>query len=176
VYCVLASRETQAGVGKGFAFNFHSLQNQNQMSNFNKPKGPQPVTTTVNMLGIMPLAPFTRGPQPFQRSPEPVDKSTRTIPDDSFSIRELYDRYQKGAPLPLGIERPIRYSENPEHSDLDMGRISRLDLAETSDLTKRVKDTLIALKARQEALIAAKNDDKTTKQAASTAAGFPPVE
>lgn len=117
---------------------------------------------------------FNPKPKRFNRKPEKEDTSSRTIPDDSFTIKELFERYQKGAPLPLGLERPVSYSENPSHNDLDLGRISRLDLAEVSDLKKRVTDTLYFLNERKTTLEKATNDDKTTIKANNE--GNPPAQ
>lgn len=105
---------------------------------------------------------------PFIRSAEQVSSESKTIPDDSFTIKELFDRIQKGSPIPLGIERPISYSQDPSHNDLDLSRISRLDISEVYDLKKRVSDTLYHLQDRQRTLetpVKAANDDKTTKTA-----------
>lgn len=113
-------------------------------------------------------------PKRFNRKPEKVDTSSRTIPDDSFTIKELFERYQKGAPLPLGLERPVSYSEDPTHNDLDLGRISRLDLAEVSDMKKRVSDTLYFLNERKTTLEKAENDAKTTNTAQNE--GNPPAQ
>lgn len=105
---------------------------------------------------LSPMARWATGPKPFSRAAEKHDPTTRTIPDDSFTIFDLFTRYQKGQPMPLGIERPIAYGDNPSHNDLDMSRISQMDLAEVHDLKKRVSDTFQALTARQKALDAAK--------------------
>lgn len=115
------------------------------MSNTKSTSNPSPVL-------IMPFAPWSRGPKPFNREAEKHDPSTRTIPDDSFTIQELFERYKKGQPMPLGIERPISYGDGPTHNDLDLSRIARMDLSEIRDLSKRVSDTAHALRARKEAL------------------------
>lgn len=101
---------------------------------------------------LSPMAKWASGPHPFQRKPEPHDPSSRTIPDDSFTIVDLFERYKKGAPMPLGLERPITYGDGPTHSDLDLSRISRLDLTEVRDLATRVANTATALTARKQAL------------------------
>lgn len=101
---------------------------------------------------MSPMAPFVRGPKPFKRAPEKHDPSTKTIPDDSFTIEELFNRVRKGAPLPNGIERPIAFGDSPNHNDLDMGRISSLDLSEVKDLLQRVKTTSAYLGERKQAL------------------------
>lgn len=106
------------------------------------------------MVILSPMAKWATGPGKFSRTPEPHDPSTRTIPDDSFTIVELFERYKSGQPMPLGLERPISYSDGPTHSDLDLSRISRLDLVEVRDLVTRVNATANALQARQQALIA----------------------
>lgn len=106
---------------------------------------------------------FNPKPKPFNRKAEILDPLSRTIPDDSFTIKELFERFQKGAPLPLGLERPISYSEDPSHNDLDLGRISRMDLVEVHDYKKRISDTLFYLNERKASLDKAQNDAQTTK-------------
>jgi hypothetical protein len=101
---------------------------------------------------VSPMARWAQGPKPFSRQAEPHDPSSRTIPDDSFTIVELFERYRKGAPMPLGLERPITYGEGQTHSDLDLSRISRLDISEVRDLVTRVRNTADALQARKQAL------------------------
>lgn len=88
----------------------------------------------------------------FSRTPEKVDSASRTIPDDSFTIKELFERLQNGAPLPLGLERPIRFSDDPTHEDLDLSKIQAMDLAEVQDYKKRVSDTLHFLTERKTSL------------------------
>lgn len=117
---------------------------------------------------LTPMSRFSVGPKPFKRTPEKLDQRSRTIPDDSFTIAELFNRLHNGAPLPLGLDRPISYGEEPTHNDLDLSRISRLDLTEVNDLKNRVSDTLFHLNERQTSLKQAQNDDKTTNQAVKT--------
>lgn len=98
---------------------------------------------------LAPVAKWIKGPNYTPRTPEKVSSLSKTIPDDSFTIGELFARYKSGAPLPNGLDRPISYSDNPTHNDLDLGRIGLLDLAEVSDLKKRVSDTLHFLNERK---------------------------
>ncbi|AXH77751.1 MAG: hypothetical protein [Microviridae sp.] len=125
----------------------------------------QPTTqqTIPQFVILSPMAPWCQGPKRFERKAEKYDPTSRTIPDDSFTIKELFDRYQKGAPLPLGLERPISYGDSPTHNDLDLGRIGQMDLTEVQDLKKRVSDTLHFLREQEKALQTPANDDKTTK-------------
>lgn len=127
------------------------------------PTSKQPTTPTWVMLS--PIAKWVKGPRGHIRIAEKVSSESRTIPDDSFSIYELFNRFKKGQPLPLGLERPINYSDSPSHDDLDLESIRRMDLTTVSDYQKRVSDTLYFLGERQKALQTAQNDDKTTNQA-----------
>lgn len=103
----------------------------------------------------------------FTRSAERVSSESRTIPDDSFTIGELFARFSKGAPLPMGIERPVSYGDSPAHADLSFEAIQRMDLVEIHDLKKRVGDTLQAIQGRQKALEApqAPPNDPNAQQA-----------
>lgn len=112
--------------------------------------------TKPPMVLLTPCAKWTQGPAKFVRMPEVLTSDSRTIPDDTFTVKELFDRARAGIPFPLGLERPISYSEDPSHNDLDLGRISRLDLSELADLKQRVANTLSALTERQQALIQAR--------------------
>jgi hypothetical protein len=123
---------------------------------------------TPQWVILSPMARWAQGPRAFTRQPEPHDPSTRTIPDDSFTIVELFERYKKGAPMPLGLERPISYGDGQTHNDLDLSRISRLDLVEVRDLATRVASTAEALQSRKAQLEAeaaqrkADNDNQAT--------------
>lgn len=112
------------------------------MKNNTQPQGPQ-------MVLLAPGAKFCQGPNPFVRKASVHDPSSRTIPDESFTISELHDRYRRGAPLPLGLERPISFGDDPTHNDLDLGRIQRMDLSEISDITKRLNDSIHFLNERK---------------------------
>lgn len=115
-------------------------------------KNNQTSIPTPTWVMLSPMARFSQGPHKFNREPERVPRDSRTIPDDSFTIKELFDRYQKGAPLPIGLERPVRFQDDPTHSDLDMGRILLMDISEIHDYRKRVADTLYQLNERKTAL------------------------
>lgn len=112
--------------------------------------------STPQWVMLSPLAKYVRGPQGHKRQAEQVSSESRTIPDDSFSIYDLFNRFQKGQPLPLGLERPIRFEDQPSHDDLDFESIKRMDLTVVHDYRKRVSDTLYFLGERQKELEKAK--------------------
>lgn len=106
----------------------------------------------------------------FARKGEKNDGTSRTIPDDSFTIEELFNRYRQGAPLPLGLERAANYHEEPNHEDFDMEKLRRMDLTELQAHRELVMQKIDRWKIRQgeiEAEKKAANDAiNATKQAA----------
>lgn len=122
---------------------------------------------------LSPCARWAAGPKPFERKAEALDYVTdKTIPDDSFTIAELFNRYRRGEPMPQGLERPATYGDTPSHRDLDLGAISRLDLSEVNALLKSSRTQTEALQARQKALKAtpaapAKEEPKTPENPAT---------
>lgn len=116
----------------------------------------QAPTTPTPMVILAPCAKWVKGPNPPKRKGEKLTSDSRTIPNDSFSVKELFDRAKAGIPMPLGLERPISYSNGTSHDDLDLDRVRRLDLTEIADLKQRVSNTLTALTERQTALIQAR--------------------
>lgn len=70
-----------------------------------------------------------QNPRPCETPPD--SGTSRTIPDQTMSIRELYSRYAKGLPLEARIKQPLYYEG--EFPDLD-----KLDLSEIHQLKKQV--------------------------------------
>lgn len=110
-----------------------------------------------------------------EREAEKTSSKSFTIPDDSFTIGDLFTRMQSGGMLPVGIERQVIYDEDPLHGDLAISSISRMDVTEVAAHRDRIlfkigqlDDRQKTLKAQKEALEEAEklakenNDDKTT--------------
>lgn len=122
----------------------------------------------------------TKGPKIYRtiynhtREPEKVSSESQTIPDDSFTIAELFRRNQIGAPVPV-LARPVTWTEDPKHSDIDMSAITRMDLVDLTATRERLSAHVEKINARRaeleqqrlDELEKAKNDDLTTKKADS---------
>lgn len=105
----------------------------------------------------------------FKREAEPHDPKSYTIPDDSFTIAELFTRMSTGRPMPGGIDKNPLFTESPTHADLDMEKIKHLDLTELAQVRQRVLNHVDALNLQRSELEKAEllrrqNDDKTTKK------------
>lgn len=58
-----------------------------------------------------------------------------TVPDDTLSMREIYNRFRNGEPLDVNLYDP-QYSDN-EYQDIDL---SMLDPVEVMELTQKYND------------------------------------
>lgn len=72
-----------------------------------------------------------------------VDESSETIPDQSFTVKEILERFSSAMP-PTGIIRNVAYDDDPE-SDMDDDYISpdsqpSLDLTDLQDYKKQYSD------------------------------------
>jgi len=97
---------------------------------------------------------FNAVPDEGQVNNEP----SKTVPDQSMTLRELLVRYAKGLPLE-GAKTPI--FEGPDGSEID---VEKLDLAEREelaeqarqelkDITERIKDQVSKAKAKKKSVI-----------------------
>lgn len=118
----------------------------------------QPSNLQLQAVFLTPMAAWATGPKKFSRKSEELDyKTDKTIPNEAFSIVELFNRYRSGQPMPQGIERPVTYGgQDVTHKDFDLGRIRQMDLAEVNMLTRITTENMKALEARREALKAQK--------------------
>jgi len=88
----------------------------------------------------------------FDRKPEKVDPTSYTIPDDSYTIEDLFLRNQKGAPLPIGLDRSITYGDEPSHTDPDLSYVQRLDPVDLQNVLDRTTALQASLQERLKAL------------------------
>lgn len=58
-----------------------------------------------------------------------------TVPEDTLSMREIYNRFRNGEPLDVNLYDPL-YSDN-EYQDIDL---SMLDPVEVMELTQKYND------------------------------------
>lgn len=77
---------------------------------------------------------------------------SKTVPDQTMSMRELLDRYARGLPL-AGAKEPMYYGEE------DLPDLNRLDLAEIQELKEANKQRI----ADQQADLQRQRDAKAKK-------------
>lgn len=58
-----------------------------------------------------------------------------TVPDDTLSMREIYNRFRNGEPLDVNLYDP--YYSNDEYQDID---VSVLDPVEVMELTQKYNE------------------------------------
>lgn len=90
----------------------------------------------------------------FPKKHESSSKPSMTIPDQSLSIRELYDRFQSGLPL-QGVKDAVYYGEDDDFPDL-----AKMDLADRENYIKGVREELEEFKTKRSAQIDAKRREK----------------
>lgn len=67
-----------------------------------------------------------------KRSHKVFTQPSKTVPDQTMSLRELLERYSRGIPLTSGGE-PIYHGD-----EIEMPDIKKMDLSEIADLRERV--------------------------------------
>lgn len=112
-------------------------------------------SSSLTAVFIAPTSVWAKGPKPFSREPERVPSTSRTIPDDSFTVADLFYRVQRNQPLPHGLERPTSYGEQVSHADLDISKLSHLDLTQINHLKQLNLQQQKSLEERHQALSAA---------------------
>lgn len=70
----------------------------------------------------------------------------KTVPEDTLSMREIYNRFRNGEPLDVNLYDPL-YSDN-EYQDIDL---SMLDPVEVMELTQKYNDIRKKHEERMEA-------------------------
>lgn len=83
----------------------------------------------------------------YSRHEVPGEKNnlpSRTVPDQTMSLRELIRRYTQGLPI-NGAKVPL-YDDDPENNDLPDPK--KLDLAEREELALQYADELAALREK----------------------------
>lgn len=95
---------------------------------------------------------FKHTPDTGQINNEP----SKTVPDQTLSLRELLVRYAKGLPLE-GAKTPV--FEGPDGSEID---IEKLDLAEREELAEQAREELKQINERvKDAVSKAKSKKKS---------------
>ncbi|AXH73437.1 MAG: hypothetical protein [Microviridae sp.] len=72
-----------------------------------------------------------------------------TVPDDSYSVRELLDRHQKG--LAFGIQRLGQFDDidDEDFDALDMNDLQNQEMYEKSEIMEEAKETLRKVKEKK---------------------------
>lgn len=60
-------------------------------------------------------------------------------PEDSYTVRQLFDRMARGLPLDQGVYRTVNYQDNADYDSPDMEEISRMDLADRHEYLEQVR-------------------------------------
>lgn len=94
---------------------------------------------------------------------------SQAVPDETLSIKQIYERYGKGQPLGGGhLTDMYRDTEKPTLDDPDMMELARMDLADRHEYQQKLRQDIAQrkadLKAAQEALIR-KSTSKTAVKA-----------
>lgn len=101
----------------------------------------------------------------FQTTPKKTIKpqgSSKTVPGQAISVKELASRLRKGQPVPIQTRRHPSYSDE-ELNELDLSNyqdVTRLDKMEKIDLAKNVKQTITQKQKDLESIERAKNYNK----------------
>jgi len=73
------------------------------------------------------------------------DKVSKTQPDESYTVKELMQRYLTGVPTPAVVHQP-QWDPKVTFDSLDLEEISRMDMSDRSELADmlREKNRLVA--------------------------------
>jgi len=77
-------------------------------------------------------------------SPENTVGASLTVPDESYSIKELINRHQNGLPINLNVHG--EYEDEVDFDDHDREKISSLDLTEIDQIMETNKQLMLKLK------------------------------
>lgn len=91
---------------------------------------------------------------------EKNDQPSKTVPDQTMSLRELIRRYASG--LPINGQKVPLYEENPDFDNLPDPRT--LDLAEREELALQYAEELAALKEKYQLLTKAGKEPENDSQ------------
>jgi len=110
--------------------------------------------TTTNKL---------RRPDTFRLQPGDLEKVTGvslTVPDDSFSVREILEKYTRG--IDFGLKRNGIYEDDADFDDYDKEKLSQDDLVDQSEALVQseitINDYHEKVKRSKEASLKAKQD------------------
>lgn len=96
-------------------------------------------------------------------------RKTKTIPDQSMTIRQIVERYVKGVPVDIVQRDPVFMDQN-EH---DFEKLSRMDFAEKSELANAIAAE--AQQKKEEANEAVRRTREERAQQAADAKKGPPA-
>lgn len=82
-------------------------------------------------------------------------KGTKTVPDDSMSMKEIMQRFTTGRPIPETLEREGVYDGNASFDSPDLEQLARMDDNERDEYIKDLRASIAARKADIQAAAAA---------------------
>lgn len=65
---------------------------------------------------------------------------SEAIPDQTMSMREIMERYAKGAPL-TNVKTPVYFGEDEEYPD-----VKKMDLVEIQEMKERAQESIESIK------------------------------
>lgn len=71
---------------------------------------------------------FNRNSLPIQEWPE-----TQTIPAQSYTVKQLFERFRKGIPVNVSNNNPIFADEE---NDIDLEKVNKMSIMDKLDLSK----------------------------------------
>lgn len=110
------------------------------------PINEQPDATPVYLEQAPGIPYFTTPYNYTQEQGEVNNDPSETIPNETYTIRELLEKHTRGV-LPHGIHREGIYDENASLDSLDLPQTRQLDLVEQSQLIEQTKKTVDQLNA-----------------------------
>ena len=77
-------------------------------------------------------------------------EKTLTIPDASYTIRELLDRHSRGMATEIGNAPQYPFDKDMDHDDVDLEELARMDMAERQKIVEETKERIRNLKGNLE--------------------------
>lgn len=80
------------------------------------------------------------------------------VPDDSYTIRELIERFQNGIPLSqhMGNFDENVEGEEADHDDQDLEKFNKMDIAEQSEILREARELMLTEREKKERDLQAK--------------------
>lgn len=97
------------------------------------------------------------------------NRKTRTIPDQTLTIKEIVARFTRGIPVDV-IQREAVYLDQDEH---DFEQLSRMEFGEKANMAEQLRDKAEGIKQQAEANERTRKEAKKQQQAADKAVKLP---
>jgi len=105
---------------------------------------------------------------------EETEGPSMTVPDESYTIKELVQRHSQGLPAQVGLNG--EYDEDPTHEDHDKRELINLDLAEKQEIIEQQKLLQEELKKSMELKKANKKKAASTGESENTEPTTKPID